>query len=139
MLCKSGTETQRRFQRDVLIQMSLYLVVVLLAAEMVRHHAAGHYATYFWAILAAMPICGVVIRMARYLSEETDEFQKMMAMQAILFGTAALLVALVIDDFLRAFAKVDGLPPFWGFMIFCAGMAATGVVQKFRYRVWDEE
>ena len=90
---------------------------------------------YFWSILPAIPVVGVIVRMGRYLQTEKDEYQRLLAMQAILVGTAALLATLVVNDFVRAFAGVAALPPFTSFLIFCAGMAITQLVQRLRDRV----
>jgi 4-amino-4-deoxy-L-arabinose transferase-like glycosyltransferase len=139
LLRSCETPAAKRYQRDVLAQMGLYLVIVLLAKRMVQHGGGSHYAPYFWALLAAMPICGVIFRMGRYLHEETDEFQRMQQVYSILVGTAALLSVVVVEDFLRAFANTAGLPPFWAFLIFMFGMGAAGGVQRFRNRVRDEE
>ncbi|MGI4831254.1 MAG: hypothetical protein ACRYFU_24185, partial [Janthinobacterium lividum] len=64
-----------------------------------------------------------------------DEYQRLMAMRAILVGTAALLGTLVVNDFLRAFAHTPALSPFVSFIIFCVGTAITQLVQTLRNRV----
>ena len=63
---------------------------------------------------------------------------RMMAMQAILAGTAALLATLLVSDFLRDFANTGSLPPFVGFLIFCGGMTLAKLVQWLRNRASDE-
>lgn len=118
--------------------MAAYVVVLFCSAWFVRHDGAEHFYLYFWSIIPAIPIVAAIARMARYLQEETDEYQKLVRMRAILAGTAALLGALVVNDFLRAFAHVAGFGPFVLFAIFAAAMIVTELVQRLANRVRDE-
>jgi peptidoglycan/LPS O-acetylase OafA/YrhL len=140
LFCKGSTTAKKRYQRSSLQFMAAYLVVVLCSSWFVHHDGPqGKFFLYFWSVIPAIPIVGVIWRMSVYLREETDEYQRMLTMQAILVGTGALLAAVVTDDFLRAFAHVVGLPPFWLFLIFSFGMALTGGWQKLRDRVPADE
>lgn len=139
MLCDGKTPARKRYERGVLRQMAAYLVVILCSSWFVKHDGGERFYLYFWSIVPAIPIVGVVLGMAKYLRDETDEFQKQKVMRSILVGTASLLVAVVVNDFLRAFAKADGLPPFLAYLIFMAGMAIAEFIQWLRYRVRDDE
>ena len=112
-----------------------YAALLLVAAWVVKHKAPTGALLYTLSVLPAVPLAGVVLRMAKYLSEETDEYQRAMTVQSLLIGTAALVISLLVNDFLRAFAKADALEPFVGFVIFCGAMAATKGVQWLRDRV----
>ncbi len=101
--------------------------------------AASSFFLYFWSVLPSIPVIAIIARTGRYLKEEKDEYQRLMTMQAILTGTAALLGTILVSDFLRSFARTGALPPFAGFLIFCAGMAGTQAFQKLRNRVPDGE
>ena len=61
-----------------------------------------------------------------------------MTMQSLLIGTAALVITLLVNDFLRAFAKASPLDPFVAFVIFSAAMGLTQAVQWLRNRVRDD-
>ena len=115
-----------------------YVVVLLCAMWFVRHDGTNHLFLYFWSVLPSIPILGVGVRMGRYLREEKDEYVRMMAMQAILAGTAALLATLLVSDFLRDFANTGSLPQFVGFLIFCGGMMLAKLVQWLRNRTSNE-
>jgi hypothetical protein len=77
--------------------------------------------------------------MGKYLHEETEEYVRLLQMKSILAGTGALLTALVISDFLRAFAHAPDFAPFVLFMCFGAGMAVMQFVQWTRNRVPSNE
>jgi hypothetical protein len=139
MLCKSNSAAEKRYRRDILRFMAAYVVVLFCSSWFVKHDGSQRFFLYFWSVMPAIPVLAVMIRMGRYLQEEKDEYLRLMAMQAILVGTAALLGTLVVTDFLRTFANTGALPPFLSFIIFCAGMAATQAVQKLRNRVADDE
>ena len=66
--------------------MAVYLVVVFGSALMVKHLAPQGWQLYFWSVLPSIPVLGVVWRMGRYLREETDEYLRLLTMQAILVG-----------------------------------------------------
>ncbi|HEY5381616.1 MAG TPA: hypothetical protein VIJ65_05135 [Acidobacteriaceae bacterium] len=139
MFCKGSSVAYKRYQRDVLWFMSAYVVVLVCASWFVRHDGAEHFYLYFWSVLPAIPILAVILRMARYLREEKDEYQRLVTMRSILVGTAALLAALVVNDFLRAFAGAHALPAFSTFFVFCAGMGVAQFVQWLRNRGSDDE
>ena len=119
--------------------MLAYVVVLVCSVWFVKHDGHQRFLLYFWSVLPAIPILGVLARMGRYLQEEKDEYQRWLVMQAILVGTAALLGTLVVSDFLRAFANTAGLPPFLGFIIFCAGMGVTQSAKRLQNRIPDDE
>ncbi len=115
--------------------MVAYALLLLCASYIIRHDHPHRFALYFLAVLPAVPIIGVLGRLGRYLQQETDEYQRLHAMQATLLGAAGLLGTLVVNDFLRAFAGTGALPPFIGFMIFFTGVGLTQIVQRLRDRV----
>lgn len=138
MFCKDKTKAQKRYERDVLISMAAYVVVILCASWFVKHDGHERFFLYFWSVIPAVPILAVMIRMGRYLQEEKDEYLRLTTMYSVLVGTGALLGTLVVNDFLRAFANTGDLPPFVSFIIFCVGMAIGQGVQRLRNRTIDE-
>lgn len=138
MFCSGASEAKKRYQKDVWRWMALYGVLLLSSAWFVKHDGSERWFRYFWSVLPAIPVVGVLARMGRYLREETDEYQRWLVMQSILVGTGVLLGAVVVNDFLRSFAGSAGLPPFAEFILFCAGMGVTQQVQRMRNRGGDE-
>jgi hypothetical protein len=135
MFCKDRTQAFKRYQRRVQAAMAVYVVVTLSAAWAVKHGALIGWQLYLCSVLPALPVIAVIVAMARYLSEETDEYQRLVVMRSLLMGTAALLGTVVVSDFLRSFANIDPFPPFTCFVVFALTFGITNVVQKMRDKV----
>ena len=140
LFCKTNTKAYKTYQRYSVAFGIAYALLVFLSAWCVKHHVPdGRFWLYFWSLVPTVPLVGLVAQMAKYLNDETDEYQRVMMMQSLLIGTAALVITLLVNDFLRAFAKASSLEPFVAFVIFSAAMGLTKVVQSFRNRVGDDE
>ena len=139
MFCKFKTVANRRYQRDVRWLLVAYFVALGCSAWFVKHGAGHGVARYLWSVLPTLPIIAIIVRMAQYLHEETDEYLRLLQMNRILAGTGALLTALLISDFLRAFGNAPDFAPFVLFFCFAAGMAVMQFVQWLRNRVPADE
>ena len=140
LFCKVNTKAFKTYQRDSIACGVVYGLLVFLSAWCVKDHVPqGRFWLYFWSVLPTVPLVAMVARMAKYLNDETDEYQRLMTMQSLLMGTAALVITLLVNDFLRAFAKANALDPFVAFVVFSSTMALTKMVQRFRNRVRDDE
>ena len=139
MFCKGSSVARKKYQADMMRLMAGYVVLVFSSALVVKHRHMNSFFMYFWAVLPAVPVLAVIARMGSYLRTEKDEYQKLLIMQSLLVGTAALLGTLVVNDFLRAFASSEGLPPFASFVIFCVGMGIAQVVQKLQNKAGSDE
>ncbi len=140
LFCRTNTKAYKTYQRDSMAFGIVYALLVFLSAWCVKHHVPdGRFWLYFWSLVPTMPLVAIVARLAKYLNDETDEYQRPMTMQSLLIGTAALVITLLVNDFLRAFAKASPLDPFVAFVIFSAAMGLTKLMQRFRNRVLDDE
>lgn len=139
MSCNCATPANKLYRRDVRWLLVGYVVVLIASALIVKHGAGQGVARYFWSVLPTIPIVAIIVRMGKYLQDETDEYVRLLQMQSILAGTGALLTALLISDFLRAFAHAPDFAPFVLFFCFAAGMALMQVVQWLRNRVPGDE
>jgi 4-hydroxybenzoate polyprenyltransferase len=133
------TPASKRYQQRSIITMSVYVLMVFSSAWIVKHHNPHGWLLYLLAVLPALPVILTVGLMGRYLQEETDEYQRLQTTHSILMGTAALLATVVVNDFIRSYTSSQGVPPFAGFIIFCAAFALTQLVQRLRDRRSDEE
>jgi hypothetical protein len=133
--CGSGaTAAGKRYARRVSVTMAIYVVLVFGAALYVKHFSPHGWLLYLWALLPAIPLIAMVGAMGLYLQEEKDEYLRMLTVRSLLAGTGVLIVTLVVNDFLRSFAKGGPLPPFVAYVMFFIAFGATQAVQTMRNR-----
>ncbi|MGA7156332.1 MAG: hypothetical protein WBY53_05775 [Acidobacteriaceae bacterium] len=135
--CLGSSAAKKRYQRDSLRWMVVYFIALLCSSWFVKHDGGQRFLVYFWSVLPSIPVLAILWRMGTYLREETDEYLRWMTMQSILVGTGVLLAAVMVSDFLRAFAHTGTLPPFAAFLIFWLGMMATQAWQWMQNRPVD--
>jgi hypothetical protein len=117
-----ATAAAMAYNRRMLPLAAAYVVVLLGAILMhERLHVTGP-ALYVIAILPALPLIGVVWALGRFLIEETDEYQRGLAVRKMLVATGFLLVVATIWGFLEEFGLVSHLPAYWGFIVWCIGL-----------------
>ena len=115
-----------------MLPLSAAYVVVLLGAILMhdRLHVTGP-VLYLIAILPALPLIGVVWALGRFLVEETDEYQRALAVRKMLVATGFLLVLATIWGFLEQFGLVPHLPAYWCFIVWCIGLGAGAAWNRF--------
>ena len=121
----------RRYMKRFIPGMLLYVVVLIGSiAAIKRLHPEG---PLLWALAVApaLPILLVIAIMGRYLVEETDEFLRAMAVQAMLWGIGITLALATVWGFLENADLVPHLSSFLIFPIFCGAM---GLSQPFIWR-----
>lgn len=134
---KGSSTARERYERGLLRFTVAYAVVVFCCAWFVRHDGAERFFFYFWSVIPAIPILVVLVRMGRYLQQEKDEYQRLMAMQAILVGAATLMGTLVANELVKPFTRTQLFSPFVTFLIFLVATMITQLVQGLRDRVPD--
>ena len=135
MFSKEGSTARRRYQLGLVRFVAVYAVVVFCSSWLLRHEGAERFYFYFWSVIPALPMVTLIVRMGRYLQEETNEYQRLLAMRAILAGTATLMATLVVNELLRPFTHAQVISPTVSFLLFCVATAITQHVQSLRDRV----
>ena len=137
--CGSSSKAAKDYQKRVMVTMSVYVVLVFLAAVVVKHGHPHGGMLYFWAVLPAAPIVALMGVIGKYLTDETDEYMRMVTVRSLLVATGLLLSTLVANDFLRSYANVGAIPPFWAFVTFFAAFGLAQGVQMAMNRVSGDE
>ena len=137
--CGMNTKAGKRYRQRMLVTMSIYVVLVLGAALLVKHGHLQGWMLYACALAPAVPVILVLVQIGRYLQEESDEYVRAMTVRALLIATGALMGTIVVSDFLRSFAKVGNLPPFLCFMVFFLGFGIAQAVQGMQSRVGTDD
>lgn len=137
-LCGTSTPASKRYQRRVLVTMSIYLVVLVGAISVVKHTHPQGWVLYAISVLPALPILAMLGSMGVYLQEEKDEYIRLVTMRSLVAGTAVLLAVLVVNDFLRAISGARALPPFASWVTFFVAFGVAQAVQTIRNGVSDD-
>ncbi len=140
MSCRAKSKAEKNYQRRLIWAMLVYVVVVMATALAVRRGHVSGWALYVVAVIPCLPVLRLIQVLGLYLHEETDEFQRLLAVRSILLGGAAMLVVSAFSDFLRSFANVGALSPFMMFSVFWFTFGiAQGVQARMNRADGDEE
>src|ERR1035437_9921986 len=134
MDCKTNNPAVWRFTRRFIVLSLLYgFFSGLSAYGLLLWHPTG-IVIWLMAVLPAIPIAMAVVLTGRYMSEEKDEFQRFVLVQALLGGIGATLVVTTAWGFLENYAHFRRLDilMIWPLYLILVGIS-YGVV-KARYR-----
>lgn len=134
LMCRGGSEVQRRFTVRVSIANGLYIVFTVLTALSIRFlHLHGVWA-YMAAFLSALPIVGVLAATGAYLNDEKDEFQRNVGVQCLLGGIGGTLAVTTIWGCLEGMVRAPHLSLVWVYPIFWLFVGLSLPVVYARYR-----
>lgn len=131
LLCKRGfSRLQRRTTGLLSGCISLLVLISVLKRELIDESVATDTWRYVFAVLPAIPIGLMMIVAGRYIARETDEFVRMVVMQALLWSFGVTLVTLVVLGGLSAYMPQLGqLLPLAGIDLFVVVAAVAIRIQ----------
>lgn len=124
----------RRYLKRFIPTMITYVVLIFGASFALRAlEIAGPLA---WVIAAApgIPVVAVLAIVGLYLKEETDEFQRNVQAEAMIWGIGLTLSGTTVWGLLEFYVEAPRLPVFWAFPIFFFTMGLAQVFVRRRYR-----
>jgi hypothetical protein len=119
--------------------MFFYMVTLLITIRSLRHFHPSHSVAVLFALLPALPIIACIASVALYLRDETDEFQRSVMIQMLLWALACTLTTTSIWGFLEMYASAPPMPAFWIFVMYSIFVAVVGVPIQARYRSGTNE
>ena len=129
----------RAYTRRLLTAMIFYLIALSFAVSRFKHAMPSHATAVFLSILPALPIVAVIVVVGLYLREETDEFQRALLTEALLWGMGGTLAITSIWGFLENFHQAQHFPAFYTFVLFWLFVGLAGCIQRLRYRVASDD
>jgi hypothetical protein len=139
MSCQIPTAANGRYVRRMAIMLGFYMVSLVASISILRHLHPNHVATILLALLPSIAIVGTIAVVGLYLKEESDEFQRMLLIQSLLWGMGCTLAITSVWGFLEMFADAPHLPQFYVFVIFWAIVSFAGGLISRRYRTSADE
>ena len=106
-----------------------YMAVLTISITAYQRVDLTEPAMWLAGLLPAIPVCGMIWTMLRYLREEKDEYLRLRATNAGLIGTGLLLALATPWGFLEMFGMVPHVPAWAAFPIWAIGMGIGQVLQ----------
>ena len=134
MDCKTNNSAVWRFTRRFIVLSLLYgFFSGLSAYGLLLWHPTG-IVIWLLAILPAIPIAMAVLLTGRYMSEEKDDFQRAVLVQALLGGIGAILVVTTAWGILENYAHSQRLNILMIWPLYLVFVGISYGIVKARYR-----
>lgn len=129
-LCLPGPRSLpvQRYLARFLPAMFAYVVVLFGSLWIIRNLQPQGAWLWVLGVAPALPIIAAIAVMGLYLTEETDEFQRAILVQSMLWGIGVTMAVCTAWGFLENVGLIPHLPLYLVFPMFCAGM---GIAQPF--------
>lgn len=124
----------RRYLKRFIPAMIAYVVLIFGASLAFRDPGLTGPLAWAIAVAPALPIVAVIAIMGLYVKEETDEFQRRVLIESMLWGFGVTLTVTTVSGFLEMYVHTPGLQSFWAFPIFCLAMGVSQLFVRRRYR-----
>lgn len=124
----------RRYLKRFIPAMITYVISIFGASYGFRLFDLTGPVAWAVAIAPALPILAVIAIMGLYVKEETDEFQRNVLVESMLWGFGVTLAITTVWGFLEMYVHTPGLQSFWAFPIFCGAMGLAQPFVRRRYR-----
>jgi hypothetical protein len=139
MECTPKTRAARSYTRRIMITMAFYMVACILAVAARNNLHTDRFLVIILAIATAIPLVAVIAIVGLYLKEETDEFQRELLVQQLLWATGLTLTSTSTWGMLEMFSGLPRLPAFYIFVIFWIFFGLASFPLRRRYRTVADE
>jgi hypothetical protein len=134
MICIPKSKAERRYLYRLAPTMLLYVVCLFIAQRTFHHHHPTGLVAYLLAILPALPLVGSLVIVGLYIAEESDEFQRSIIIQSMLWGLGGALSVGTIWGFLEDFANAPHISSFYVYVFFWIFMGISQPFIRLKYR-----
>ena len=126
------TPAQRAHTRRVGWALVGYAAILIPSVYLISRGMVGQPWQTLLAILTAVPVVGMFASFGRYLSEETDEYQRMLVVKRILTATTVTMCCAVIWGFLTELGGMKPIASYWLAVIWMAVQGAGALFDRSR-------
>lgn len=126
------TPAQRRHSRRVILFSLLYAVLLVPIVYVIRHGMVAGSWRMALAVLPAIPLIAMFGSYGRYLSEETDEYVRMVVVRQILTATTIAMVCAVVWGFLSDLGGAPPIATYWIAFVWIAAQGVSALLDKVR-------
>jgi hypothetical protein len=126
----SKSKALKRYNYRVIVLSVIYAVILIAAVYGFKHQLLSGPIAYVAAILPALPIIGILGAIGRYLTEETDEYLRVMMVRQALIATAFSLSIATAWGFLENFGLVPHVYAYYAVILWFAGLGLGACINK---------
>ena len=127
----------KRYNRRVIVLSLAYAALLCGAVYLLSRHLIDGPLAYVAAILPALPIIGILGAIGRYLTEETDEYLRVMMTRQALVATGFALSICTAWGFLENFDLVPHVYAYYAVILWFAGLGVGSCFN--RVQAWRGE
>jgi len=138
MLCEPIVGDDGGRKKRKLVPLEVFIYGVFLPAVLFAHPHRNSLGAYALALFLSLSMVGTMIALAVMAARRTDEFQRTLLTQAMLWGITGTLSITTVWGLLQFFTDVWQLPLLSAFPIFLAIFMTAKTVLFRRYRVGNE-
>jgi hypothetical protein len=114
--------------------MATYILFLFITVWTFHHHHPTGFVVYLLAVLPALPLIGSLVVVGLYIAEESDEFERSILVQSMLWGFGGALAISTIWGFLEDFAQAPHISTFYVYVFFWIFMGIAQPFIRMRYR-----
>jgi len=134
MTCTPVSKAGRRYLYRLFPTMFTYVAFLFFAKWTFRHLHPTGILVYLLAVLPALPLIGSLVVVGLYIAEESDEFERSIIVQSMLWGLGGSLAISTIWGSLEDFANAPHVSSFWVYFFFWIFMGLSQPLIRLRYR-----
>lgn len=102
-MARNWSPAVRRYLVRLAVLMTTYLVTLFASVWLFRHNPPHGPIAYVLALVPALPVIGVFWAVMRFVTEERDEYLRMLLVRQCLFATGFCLAVTTFREFLQNF------------------------------------
>jgi hypothetical protein len=134
MQCFPLTKAGRRYIFRLVPTQLVYVLFTFIARWSFHHLHPTGLMVYLLAILPALPAVGSIAIVGLYIAEESDEFERSILVQSMLWGLGVALAIGTVWGSLEDFAQAPHLSAFYAYLSFWIVMGISQTFIRLRYR-----
>jgi hypothetical protein len=138
MACDSIAQPGKRQMRRKLLPIELFIYGVFLPLVLFAHPPRNSPSAYALAIILSLTMVATIIKLAFMAARQTDEFQRTLLLQAMLWGIGGTLSITTVWGLLEFFTDAWQLPLLSAFPIFLVITVTAKFILFRRNRAADE-
>jgi hypothetical protein len=134
MICIPKSKAGRRYIYRLAPTMALYLLFLFSSQWTFHHLHPTGLVVYLLAVLPALPLVGTLAIVGLYIAEESDEFERSIIVESMLWGLGGALSVSTIWGFLEDSAKAPHISTFYVYIFFWIFMGISQPLIRLRYQ-----